>query len=372
MPDSADVKVPFFKKKGKGRPTTSRRRSASPPPPTSRTAAASSSKSEVVLPARRAAGGLLSAGTKRTAAQRDAAGDDDDDAAARDGPDVKWTAAGSHVHAALEILAGDEAEALLAAKRQRTAAGGDSEEGEEDGRADDGLYRGQKAYATHLAKSSEVPKAMRVGPQRASGSTIRTVTIVDYQPDVCKDYKGASGRPCAGRGVTDTALQRRAFAGTAIRASSCTTAGHVRLPPSLCPQTPLTAPLVDLQGWQLDKLAENAQQGWDVSDSDSDEEDIPFACLICRKPYTDPVVTRCGHYFDSACAIRRFAKTPKCAACGAPTGGIFNRADKIIEKTRKKREEKEAAEEDDGDGAPGGVEIEGLAQQRSDDGDEDE
>ncbi|KIP06535.1 hypothetical protein PHLGIDRAFT_30457 [Phlebiopsis gigantea 11061_1 CR5-6] len=177
---------------------------------------------------------------------------------------------------------------------------------------------------------------MRVGPQRASGSTIRTVTIVDYQPDVCKDYKETG---FCGYGDTCKFLHDR---GTY------------------------------LQGWQLDKLAENAQQGGDVSDSDSDEEDIPFACLICRKPYTDPIVTRCGHYFDSACAIRRFAKTPKCAACGAPTGGIFNRADKIIEKTRKKREEKEAAEEDDGDGAPGGVEIEGLAQQRSDDADEDE
>ena len=106
-------------------------------------------------------------------------------------------------------------------------------------------------------------------------------------------------------------------------------------------------------------------------DSDSDE-DIPFACLICRKPYTDPIVTRCGHYFDSACAIKRFAKTPKCAACGAPTGGIFNRADKVIEKMKKKREEKEAAEQDNGDDAPGGVEIEGLEKQSGDDDDEDE
>ena len=107
-----------------------------------------------------------------------------------------------------------------------------------------------------------------------------------------------------------------------------------------------------------------------MSDSDSDDEDIPFACLICRKPYTDPIVTRCGHYFDSACAIKRFAKTPKCAACGAPTGGIFNRADKVIEKMRKKKEEKEAAEQDDGDGAPGGVEIEGLERQSGDDDDD--
>ena len=106
-------------------------------------------------------------------------------------------------------------------------------------------------------------------------------------------------------------------------------------------------------------------------DSDSDE-DIPFACLICRKPYTDPVVTRCGHYFDSACAIKRFAKTPKCAACGAPTGGIFNRADKVIEKMRQKREKAEADAEQDGEGldSGGGVQIEGLEGDGNGDGDE--
>ena len=189
------MKVPFFKKKGRGRPTTSRKRSASPPPANNVTVAApssSTSKSEVVLPSRKAAGNLLSAGTKRTVSQRDTLDGDDDDGAgpARDGPDVKWTAAGSHINAALEILAGDEAEALLAKKQKRAES--DEEEG-----PDDGLYRGQKAYKKHLQKNSEVPKAMRVGPQRASGSTIRTVTIVDYQPDVCKDYKGAWRRSCS-------------------------------------------------------------------------------------------------------------------------------------------------------------------------------
>ena len=102
-----------------------------------------------------------------------------------------------------------------------------------------------------------------------------------------------------------------------------------------------------------------------MSDTDSDDEDIPFACLICRKPYTDPVVTRCEHYFCSGCAIKRFTKTPKCAACGAPTGGIFNRADKVIAKLKKKQEaadEDGAREDGDGEGASSGVRIEGLGQ----------
>lgn len=109
----------------------------------------------------------------------------------------------------------------------------------------------------------------------------------------------------------------------------------------------------------------------DVSDSDSDDEDIPFACLICRKHYTDPIVTRCGHYFCSACAIKRFAKTPKCAACGAPTGGIFNRADKVIEKVKKKRGEGDAEEGSDANQAEG-VEIEGLQRGSDQDSGDDE
>jgi hypothetical protein len=41
------------------------------------------------------------------------------------------------------------------------------------------------------------------------------------------------------------------------------------------------------------------------------------------------LVYRCGHYFCEACALARFQKTTKCAACNGPTGGIFNAAKKL-------------------------------------------
>ena len=167
------LNVSFFKK-GKSRPTTTRRRSPS--------TQAVVEQSNVVLPSRKAATNLLSAGTKRTISQRDDYGDELE----KDGPDVKWTAAESHVKAAQDILDGDEADELLAKrlKKQRDDAG------ESDEEAPDGVYKGQQAYRSHIKKSKEIPKAMRVGPQRST-NTIRTVTIVDYQPDVCKDYKGS-------------------------------------------------------------------------------------------------------------------------------------------------------------------------------------
>ncbi|KAF9482208.1 hypothetical protein BDN70DRAFT_875304 [Pholiota conissans] len=329
------VNVPFFKKKGKGRPTTSRKRSLPPAAAagdSSKAGFASSSsgttKSEVVLPTKKGMTNLLSAGTKRTTSQRD----NDLDAPEREGPDVKWTAAGSHTNAALEIIAGDEVEEVLAKRRRKERE--DAGEDDED-IPDDGKYHGQSAYKSHLTKSTkEVPKLMRVGPQRNT-STIRTVTIVDYQPDVCKDYKETG---YCGFGDTCKFLHDR---GTY------------------------------LAGWQLDKLAENPKkQVEDVSSDDDSDEDVPFACLICRKHYTDPVVTRCGHYYCSACAIKRYAKTPKCLACGTPTGGIFNRADKIIEKINKKRADKEAKENgSDDDNAPE-VQIEGLKTVKADEEDD--
>jgi RING finger protein 113A len=97
--------------------------------------------------------------------------------------------------------------------------------------------------------------------------------------------------------------------------------------------------------------------GDEPGSSDEDDE-IPFACLICRNAFVDPVVTKCGHYFDSACAIKRFAKTPKCFACGAPTGGMFNSATAVLKKLEAKqkakderrREERGTPELEDGNG----------------------
>lgn len=75
-------------------------------------------------------------------------------------------------------------------------------------------------------------------------------------------------------------------------------------------------------------------------DDDDEEllESIPFACIICRKPYKDPIITKCGHYFCECCALNRYRKNPSCAACGAGTGGVFNVAKKLTALLDKKRE----------------------------------
>ena len=38
---------------------------------------------------------------------------------------------------------------------------------------------------------------------------------------------------------------------------------------------------------------------------DSDDDDFPEKCPICRRGFTNPVVTRCKHYFCEKCAVGR-------------------------------------------------------------------
>lgn len=129
------------------------------------------------------------------------------------------------------------------------------------------------------------------------------------------------------------------------------------------------------QGWQLDREWEKvtkggkSQAGTVVASANrdgktattEDEEDeaflekIPFACIICKQSYREPVVTRCGHYFCEPCALKRYRKDPTCAACGASTNGVFNsakRLKKLLEKKKERAEKKkqeaiEAGEEVD-------------------------
>ncbi|KAI1008112.1 Pre-mRNA-splicing factor [Podosphaera aphanis] len=195
-------------------------------------------------------------------------------------------------------------------------------------------YKGLANATTFIAKNPNAPNRV-VGPVKAP-TNLRTITVTDFAPDVCKDYK------------------QTGFCGFG---DSCKYL-HAR---------------EDYKhGWQLDKEWENVTKGKkivngtkvasadrntkDIEDSDDDDlalDGIPFACIICRENYRNPIITKCRHYFCEDCALKRYRKKPSCAACGAGTGGVFNVAkglQKLLDRKReraKKRREKaiEAGEE---------------------------
>ena len=51
----------------------------------------------------------------------------------------------------------------------------------------DGTYKGQAAYKSFIQTNPD-HKPKTVGPVKAS-SNVRTITVTDFAPDVCKDYK---------------------------------------------------------------------------------------------------------------------------------------------------------------------------------------
>ncbi|KAJ5223458.1 Pre-mRNA-splicing factor cwc24 [Penicillium chermesinum] len=153
----------------------------------------------------------------------------------------------------------------------------------------DGTYKGAANYTSFIQKNPDAPK--KFGPVKAS-TNVRTVTTMDFAPDVCKDWKQTG---FCGFGDSCKFLHSRE---------------------------------VYAQGWQLDKEWEDvtkgkkpggkmvAQRGGLKKTEDEEDEDedaldnIPFACLICRKPYQTPIVTKCGHYFCESCALKRYRKDP--------------------------------------------------------------
>ena len=181
-----------------------------------------------------------------------------------------------------------------------------------------GGYKGSSNYSTFIEKNPDAPNR-QVGPVKAP-TNIRTITVTDFAPDVCKDYK------------------QTGFCGFGDGCKFL----HAREDYK--------------QGWQLDKewekagknskpnaAAASADDGLD--DEEKLLESIPFKCIICKADYKTPIVTKCGHYFCERCAMTRYMKEKKrtCANCGADTGGTFNVAKKLrelLEKKRKRAEER--------------------------------
>ncbi|KAJ3647526.1 hypothetical protein Zmor_019398 [Zophobas morio] len=151
---------------------------------------------------------------------------------------------------------------------------------------------------------------VRKGPIRAPAN-LRATVRWDYQPDICKDYKETG---FCGFGDSCKFLHDRS----------------------------------DYKhGWQLEREWAEGKYGQESDEDkkyeiDSDDEDLPFKCLLCRESFTDPIVTKCKHYFCEKCALERYKKSARCFACNAQTSGVFNPARKLIARLNNEEKPKKA------------------------------
>ncbi|KAI0235336.1 Ring finger protein 113A [Lamellibrachia satsuma] len=189
------------------------------------------------------------------------------------------------------------------------------------GKEDDKVYRGINNYAVYIEKKDTAAGnassgMVRKGPVRAPAH-LRATVRWDYQPDICKDYKETG---FCGFGDSCKFLHDRS----------------------------------DYKhGWQLEREMKEGTYGdnedmtkYEIS---SDEEDLPFKCFLCRQSFTDPVVTRCKHYFCEKCALAHYRKSKRCFVCNQQTSGVFNPAKELITKMKKFQEEGEEGSAEEGE-----------------------
>ena len=183
---------------------------------------------------------------------------------------------------------------------------------ETKGKEDDKVYRGMNNYAQYIDKrESLIGKRLHIkGPIRAPAN-IRTTVRWDYDPMICKDYKETG------------------FCGFGDSCKFMHDRGDYK------------------HGWQLERDEKNAEKrGEDDEESDddkyvihSDDDEFPTKCPLCRKPFTNPVVTRCKHYFCEKCALDHYRKSQRCFECGKQTMGMFNPAKDLMERMAKREAE---------------------------------
>ena len=205
---------------------------------------------------------------------------------------------------------------------------------QEEGGKQGTVYRGQAAYDTTFTKKdlTQVLGSSKVtgtqGPIRAP-TFLHASTRFDYQPDICKDYKDTG---FCGYGDSCKFLHDRGDYKSGWQQEKEWDEQQAKKKKRL--EDGMAGCIMDEDGNIVgsDPMSEGAT---DAEKKDAEKDALPFACLICRGDFKNPVVTSCGHYFCSACILESNKKSLKCPApaCGKQTFGVFNKATKLIKKS---------------------------------------
>lgn len=176
--------VPFiFSKRPRSRPSALRKRPLESETPLTNESHDEPSTSEVVSTSKKAVMNHLVQGTGASLAKRRKAEQEMSEVLSEE-EDVLPSFEVRHGNTQRERRRSSSPPAEISAESIKAAAQAKLVANPFDPAKDDGLYRGS-AGAAH-----KLPKAF--GPVKGGPGNVRTITMVDYQPDVCKDYKGQS------------------------------------------------------------------------------------------------------------------------------------------------------------------------------------
>lgn len=140
-----------------------------------------------------------------------------------------------------------------------------------------------KQPSTQLTHSNSatmsITKSDTKSTLKAAPVNVRTTTITDFQPDVCKDFKQTG---YCGYGDTCKFL-------------------HIR------GESTNKNPVV---------------KEWENINKKEKKETIPFKCVLCKDDYKTPVKTICNHLYCKDCFFKRLKTKKTCFICNEDTKGI--------------------------------------------------
>jgi RING finger protein 113A len=194
------------------------------------------------------------------------------------------------------------------------------------------VYRGQSAYKSYAGKKDMAQVGANKftgtqGPLRAP-AFLRASCRFDYAPDICKDYKETG---FCGYGDSCKFLHDRGDYKSGWQLAKEWDEEQAKKKKRLAEAVSKLENVDDEDGSLLDAAVKEGDKEENYEIEEEDEE-LPFACFICRDDFNQPVVTLCGHYFCSPCAFESNKKSSKCPVCDKQTHGIFNKAKKLIKK----------------------------------------
>ncbi|CCK69691.1 U2-type spliceosomal complex subunit CWC24 KNAG_0C05930 [Huiozyma naganishii CBS 8797] len=185
-----------------------------------------------------------------------------------------------------------------------------------EGRSEDDSADDESVVDKTLTSFVKQNQSQKSQHQIKQAANLKNTILVDYQPDICKDFKQTG---YCGYGDSCKFLHSRDDFKAGWKLN---------------------------QDWKIEDTEDNdeASEGTLRGRKHLDLEKIPFKCVICKQDYKSPIVTNCEHYFCRECFFKRTHTDSKCFICGKETNGSAKIAAGLKDLITKKNKETDKTE----------------------------